>query len=124
MGIITISVLGVTSCACPTPKRRIGVDEGPGRADRRLARRASLICTVLVAMIVVLVVLSGAVGSVSVGPVRSVQIVIGHLLPGMPWMSDGTLTPLQDQASPNVFRAQGPFPLRILKACHIIRMSG
>lgn len=24
--------------------------------------------------------------------------MIGHLVPGMPWMSDGTLTPLQDQA--------------------------
>nr|WP_220447903.1 iron ABC transporter permease [Nonomuraea diastatica] len=45
-----------------------------------------------------LVVLSGAVGSVSVGPVDAAQIVIGHLVPGMPWMSDGTLTPLQDQA--------------------------
>lgn len=53
---------------------------------------------VLVAIIVVLVVLSGSVGSVPVGVIRSAQIVIGHLLPGMPWMSDGTLTPLQDQA--------------------------
>lgn len=24
--------------------------------------------------------------------------MIGHLIPGMPWMTDGTLTPLQDQA--------------------------
>ncbi|WP_438943101.1 FecCD family ABC transporter permease [Nonomuraea aridisoli] len=46
----------------------------------------------------VLVVLSGAVGSVAVSLGEAAQIVIGHLVPGMPWMSDGSLTPLQDQA--------------------------
>lgn len=45
-----------------------------------------------------LLVLSGAVGAVEVGPVQSAQIVLGHLLPAMPWMTDGSLTPLQDQA--------------------------
>lgn len=45
-----------------------------------------------------LVVVSGTVGSVAVSPVQAAQLVLGHLLPGMPWMSDGALTPLQDQA--------------------------
>ncbi len=45
-----------------------------------------------------LVVVSGAVGSVAVTTTQAAQIVIGHLVPGMPWMSDGSLTPLQDQA--------------------------
>jgi iron complex transport system permease protein len=55
-------------------------------------------CVALSISACVLVVLSGAVGSVSVRPAEAAQIVIGHLVPGMPWMSDGTLTPLQDQA--------------------------
>lgn len=45
-----------------------------------------------------LVVMSGAMGAVPVSPMQAAQVVLGHLLPGMPWMSDGTLTPLQDQA--------------------------
>lgn len=73
-------------------------DESSNSVRRRLARRTSLICATLVASIVVLVVVSGAVGSVQVSPVQAAQIVVGHLVPGMPWMSDGTLTPLQDQA--------------------------
>ncbi|WP_431925979.1 FecCD family ABC transporter permease [Amycolatopsis tucumanensis] len=48
--------------------------------------------------ILLLVVVSGAVGTVDVGVADTARIVIGHLLPGMPWMSDGSLTPLQDQA--------------------------
>lgn len=53
---------------------------------------------VLALAIVVLVVASGAVGSVAVSPVQAAKIVLGHLVPGMPWMSDGSLTPVQDQA--------------------------
>ncbi len=46
----------------------------------------------------VLIIASGAVGAVQVSAAEAAQIVIGHLLPGMPWMADGSLTPLQDQA--------------------------
>lgn len=49
-------------------------------------------------LIVVTVVLSGAIGPVPVPPLDAAKIVLGHLLPGMPWMTDGSLTPLQDQA--------------------------
>ncbi|PZG21047.1 ABC transporter permease [Nonomuraea aridisoli] len=55
-------------------------------------------CVALSVAACVLVVLSGAVGSVAVSLGEAAQIVIGHLVPGMPWMSDGSLTPLQDQA--------------------------
>ncbi|MFD2025204.1 FecCD family ABC transporter permease [Promicromonospora aerolata] len=70
----------------------------PGRARRRLARRTWLLCLALAVAACLLVVVSGAVGSVAVSPAQAAQIVLGHLLPGMPWMSDGSLTPLQDQA--------------------------
>lgn len=82
----------------PSPKTRGPADENLRSVRRRLARHTSLICITLVASIVVLIVVSGAVGSVPVSPVQAAQIVVGHLMPGMPWMSDGTLTPLQDQA--------------------------
>ncbi|GAA1990859.1 iron ABC transporter permease [Isoptericola halotolerans] len=52
----------------------------------------------LVLCLLLLVVVSGAVGAVDVDPTQAAQIVLGHLVPGMPWMSDGSLTPLQDQA--------------------------
>lgn len=71
----------------------------PRRSARhRLARRTTLLSAALLVAIAVLTVVSGAVGSVQVHPIHAAQIVIGHLLPGMPWMSDGSLTPLQDQA--------------------------
>lgn len=69
-----------------------------GLRRRRLARRTWLLCVVLSLGICVLIVVSGAVGTVEVTVVEAAQVVVGHLLPGMPWMSDGTLTPLQDQA--------------------------
>ncbi|PQZ55407.1 ABC transporter permease [Microbacterium sp. MYb54] len=47
---------------------------------------------------VLILVFSAATGPVAVSPVDAAKIVIGHLVPGMPWMADGTLTPLQDQA--------------------------
>jgi len=68
------------------------------RPGRRLERRTAAICTVLAIALVALTVLSCAVGVVAVTPVQAAQTIIGHLLPGMPWMSDGSLTPLQDQA--------------------------
>jgi iron complex transport system permease protein len=65
---------------------------------RRLLRRTAWSCAALAIALVTLVVVSGAVGSVEVSLAQAAQITLGHLVPGMPWMSDGTLTPLQDQA--------------------------
>ncbi|MBT2484730.1 iron ABC transporter permease [Microbacterium sp. ISL-108] len=74
-------------------------DEAPEAAHRRrLPRRAAWLCVALTAAILGLIVISGAIGSVQVQPVEAAQIVIGHLIPGMPWMADGSVTVLQDQA--------------------------
>ena len=54
--------------------------------------------TTIVVLAVLVLVVSAATGPVGVSPLDAAKIVIGHLIPGMPWMSDGTLTPLQDQA--------------------------
>ncbi|MDT0343600.1 FecCD family ABC transporter permease [Streptomyces litchfieldiae] len=45
-----------------------------------------------------IVVLSGAIGPTDVSLPESARIVAGHLVPGLPWMSDGSITRLQDQA--------------------------
>ncbi|WP_235019857.1 FecCD family ABC transporter permease [Ruania rhizosphaerae] len=88
----------------PTSSSAIGVRPPDGdrsataRARAARATRTTVICGVLVVAVGVLVVLSGAVGSVEVSTVQAAKIVIGHLTPGMPWMSDGSLTALQDQA--------------------------
>ncbi|MEV4736563.1 MULTISPECIES: FecCD family ABC transporter permease [unclassified Microbacterium] len=68
----------------------------PRRGRRMLPLGATV--TVSAVLILVTIVLSGAIGPVPVPPLDAAKIVIGHLVPGMPWMSDGSLTPLQDQA--------------------------
>ncbi|RPF20622.1 FecCD family ABC transporter permease [Myceligenerans xiligouense] len=50
-----------------------------------------------IALVAVLIT-SAAVGTVDLTPYDAGRLTLGHLLPGMPWMSDGTYTPLQDQA--------------------------
>lgn len=65
---------------------------------RHLGARTWWICAALVMIICVLVVVSGMVGAVRVSPGEAARIVIGHLVPGMRWMSDGSLTQVQDQA--------------------------
>lgn len=68
-----------------------------GRTSRRMLAVGPTVTAITVLAVLVLV-LSASIGPVAVPPVDAAKIVIGHLLPGMPWMSDGTLTPLQDQA--------------------------
>lgn len=58
---------------------------------------ATLIVALATSILVVLVV-SAATGQVEVSVVDAARIVIGHLVPDMPWMSDGSLSTLQDQA--------------------------
>ncbi|WP_157163153.1 FecCD family ABC transporter permease [Actinoalloteichus spitiensis] len=60
--------------------------------------RVVLVLVAMAALILVLLVVSGATGTVDVALDEAALITLGHLLPGMPWMSDGSLTPLQDQA--------------------------
>jgi iron complex transport system permease protein len=84
------------------PRLRPAESLAPSRSSRssrqRRRRRAGLLCLLLSAALCLLVVLSGAIGAVEVSAGQSARIVAGHLLPGMPWMHDGSLTPLQDQA--------------------------
>lgn len=68
------------------------------RARTKLRTRTYGLCTFLALTICTLIVISGGVGSVDVSFADSAKIVTGHLLPNMSWMSDGSLTPLQDQA--------------------------
>lgn len=48
--------------------------------------------------LVLVVVVSTSTGSIAVAPSEAVKIIVGHLVPGMPWMTDGSLTPVQDNA--------------------------
>ncbi|MFJ3957054.1 FecCD family ABC transporter permease [Arthrobacter sp. NPDC090010] len=47
-------------------------------------------------MLVLLV--SASAGPLETTPLQAARLVFGHLVPGMPWMSDGSLSPAQDQA--------------------------
>ena len=81
------------------PFRRQSSQEGALRRSggRRVLPVGPTVTTIAVLAVLVLVV-SAATGPVGVSPLDAAKIVIGHLIPGMPWMTDGTLTPLQDQA--------------------------
>ncbi|MGD2204781.1 FecCD family ABC transporter permease [Microbacterium maritypicum] len=79
------------------PRRRGGERRRARSGGRRMLPVVPTVTTIAVLAVLVLV-LSAATGPVAVSPLDAAKIVIGHLVPGMPWMSDGTLTPLQDQA--------------------------
>nr|WP_279590714.1 iron ABC transporter permease [Dermatophilus congolensis] len=54
-------------------------------------------CLVLTAILITAILVSTANGPLAVPPLDAARIVIGHLVPNMPWMSDGSITPAQDQ---------------------------
>lgn len=64
--------------------------------DRRMRRTWLLTAGSAVALVVV-VLASSATGTIDIGLLDAGRLVLGHLLPGMPWMTDGTYTALQDQ---------------------------
>lgn len=64
--------------------------------DRRTLRAHLLTAGAAVALVVV-VLASSATGTVDIGLVDAGRLVLGHVVPGLPWMSDGSYTPLQDQ---------------------------
>lgn len=75
------------------------VAASPARTSRAaLIRRTAALSLLLLAAIVAFAFISGAVGSVDLTLAESTKIIRGHLVAGMPWMSDGSLMPLQDQA--------------------------
>lgn len=71
---------------------------GPLRLRRRGALATRILVPLLAATLVLVLVLSASIGTISVSPVEAFRIIIGHLLPGMPWMSDGSLSSVQDNA--------------------------
>lgn len=81
----------------PFLRRRSGERTRGRNRGRRMLPVGPTVATIAVLAVLVLV-FSAATGPVAVSPVDAAKIVIGHLVPGMPWMADGTLTPLQDQA--------------------------
>lgn len=69
-----------------------------GHARRAAIRRSRVLSVVCALGLALLVLASASVGTVDVTLPEAARIVLGHLLPNMPWMHDGSLSPLQDQA--------------------------
>lgn len=63
------------------------------------ARLLPRLLTPTLALLLPIVVLwSASTGTIDVSLVEAVKIIVGHLIPGAPWMSDGSLTAIQDGA--------------------------
>lgn len=60
--------------------------------------RRNLTTAALCAGIALVLLLSASTGPLATTPAEAAKIIAGHLLPGMAWMSDGSLTVAQDQA--------------------------
>ncbi|MBW3085507.1 Hemin transport system permease protein HmuU [Austwickia sp. TVS 96-490-7B] len=63
----------------------------------RTARHKHLWSIALAVAIITIVLISTAHGPLAMSPWQAARIVLGHLLPDMPWMSDGSITAAQDQ---------------------------
>lgn len=72
------------------------------RSAARPRRRGTLTVRILVPTLTLallaVIVLSVSIGTIPVPPADAGKIIIGHLVPGMPWMSDGSLSTIQDNA--------------------------
>lgn len=65
--------------------------------NRRHRLRAPLLTVGSALALVAVLMTSASTGTVDLGATDAARLTLGHLLPGMPWMSDGSYTPLQDQ---------------------------
>ncbi|MBB3037948.1 FecCD family ABC transporter permease [Hoyosella altamirensis] len=74
----------------PTVEART-VARPPGRAT-------ALLCGLIGVGIAAVLLVSASTGPLQTSFVDALKIVVGHLLPNMPWMADGSLTLAQDQA--------------------------
>ena len=83
---------GAAAGAPPAPSA------GPAAPRRRGVLAARLLVPALTFALAAVVLVSTSTGTIAVSPMEAVRIVIGHLVPGMPWMSDGSLTTVQDNA--------------------------
>ncbi|MFL1381066.1 FecCD family ABC transporter permease [Nocardiopsis protaetiae] len=78
---------------------RAGLPAPPPRAARPERGRRGTPAVLLLAVALIAVILaSAATGAVDLTPPDAARLLLGHLVPGMPWMTDGTYTVLQDQA--------------------------
>jgi iron complex transport system permease protein len=65
---------------------------------RRGTRTVRILVPTLTLALLAVTVLSASIGTIPVPPADAFKITIGHLVPGMPWMSDGSLSTVQDNA--------------------------
>ncbi|GAA1177308.1 iron ABC transporter permease [Nesterenkonia xinjiangensis] len=66
---------------------------------RRWVLRFQRAVVLLLALgIIGIVLLSVSTGPISLTMIDAGRLILGHLIPGMPWMSDGSYTGLEDQA--------------------------
>lgn len=94
------------STAAATPQPPVSLSAAAGHDTAAAAhvprRRGALAVRILVpslsVLLVVMLVLSVSVGTIAVPAMDAVKILVGHLVPGMPWMTDGSLTTMQDNA--------------------------
>lgn len=63
----------------------------------RRRRRARAVNLGLGLAIAGVALLSAGTGQLDVSPAEALRLVVGHLVPDRPWMSDGSLTAVQDQ---------------------------
>jgi iron complex transport system permease protein len=90
---ISVTADDISPPALSRPGERVAV---PAAIARR-RWRARLLTVGLGAALLVVIALSASSGTVDLSALDAARLMIGHLLPGMPWMSDGTYTLLQDQ---------------------------
>lgn len=60
--------------------------------------RFRLYSALTLVVILGVILISAAHGPLNTTPTTTAKIVLGHLLPNMPWMADGSITAAQDQA--------------------------
>ncbi|WP_435299085.1 FecCD family ABC transporter permease [Timonella sp. A28] len=70
----------------------------PRKPRQRKKTAYRILIPTLSITLVLVIVLSTSIGTIPVTPIEAAKIILGHLLPNMPWMTDGSLTPVQDNA--------------------------
>ncbi|QTF73723.1 iron ABC transporter permease [Arthrobacter woluwensis] len=80
------------------PDQPTAREQPPPRRRRLRTALLQLLAPALALGIVAVLVLSATAGPLDTTPWQALQLITGHLLPGMPWMTDGSLSAAQDQA--------------------------
>ena len=80
------------------PQKNAGTDTCTDTVKRRGTVAVRVLVPTLTVTLVLVIILSTATGTIPVGATDAFRIILGHLIPGMPWMTDGSLTSVQDNA--------------------------